>query len=98
RSLAEDGLLITDASLSRLAERYEARRLVLPLFRTAEEVCGLPSVANMVALGALVAHTGLVSDGSMRKAIRESVDEAYLSVDLRAFEAGELLCRDLAHR
>jgi len=39
-----------------------------------------------------------VSDGSMRKAIRESVDEAYLSVDLRAFEAGELLCRDLAHR
>ncbi|HEW89768.1 MAG TPA: hypothetical protein ENG43_00310, partial [Candidatus Bathyarchaeota archaeon] len=83
---------------SRLAERYEARRLVLPLFRKAEEVCGSPSVANMVALGALVAHTGLVSDGSMRKAIRESVDEAYLDVDLRAFEAGELLCRDLASR
>jgi len=42
----------------------------------------------MVALGALVASTGLVKPGSVEKAISESVRPDFLEADLRAFRAG----------
>jgi len=87
-SLAKGGLLLADASLSSEVEAYEVNKLVLPFFEVAKGECGSPSVANMVALGALVGHTGLVSKGAVEKAIGDSVSRAYLDLDLRAFRAG----------
>ena len=92
-SLAREGLLITDTSLSKSAEGVEAERLVLPLFEMAKEASGTTSTANMVALGALVAKTGLVEASSVERAIEDSVGEAYLEADLKAFRAGLELVR-----
>jgi len=88
RSLAGDGLLIVEEGLAELARDLRARKLVLPLLRTAEEVVGSANLANMVALGALVGYTGLVSVPSMEEAIKELVEERFLAADLKAFRAG----------
>lgn len=90
--LSEDSLLITDSSLAAKAEEVRARKLVLPIFETAKKA-GSEGLANMVALGALVGHTGLVSASSLERAIRESVREEFLEADLRAFRAGLELAR-----
>ena len=85
--LAEGALVLTDASLAQHVEGVRTRKLVLPIFEKAREV-GSPALANMVALGALVASTGLVKPESMEKAISESVRPDFLEADLRAFRAG----------
>jgi len=85
--LAEGSLVLTDTSLAQHVKGIRARRLVLPIFEKAREV-GSPALANMVALGALVALTGLVKPESMEKAISESVRPDFLEMDLRAFRAG----------
>ena len=87
-ALREDGLLIADKTLENLLGDVRARKLVFPLARTAERELGSPGLINMVALGALVGSTGLVSVNSMERAISESVGERYLEADLKAFRAG----------
>jgi len=92
-SLAEEGLILADRTLEALLSDVRARKLVLPLVETAEREAGSGKLANMVALGALVASTGLVSTSSMEKAISESVGKRFIDVDLRAFRAGLNLAR-----
>jgi len=87
RDMAEGGVLITDTSLAHLAEELEVRKVIVPIFKTAEEA-GSASLANMVALGALVGRTGLVSASSVEEAIREAVGARFLEQDLRAFRRG----------
>jgi len=87
RDMTEEGILITDTSLAHLTEGLEVRKVVLPIIRTAEEV-GSASLTNMVALGALVGHTGVVSPSSLEEAIRETVGPRFLEQDLRAFRRG----------
>jgi len=91
--LAEDALILADRALEPSLSAVEARKLVLSLVETAERETGSGKLANMVALGALVASTGLVSQDSMEKAISESVEERFLEADLRAFRAGVSLVR-----
>ncbi len=87
-ALREDGLLIADKTLEGLLGDVRARKLVFPLAETAERELGSPGLINMVALGALIGSTGLVSVESTERAISESVGERYLKADLRAFRAG----------
>jgi Pyruvate/2-oxoacid:ferredoxin oxidoreductase gamma subunit len=45
-------------------------------------------VANVVMLGFLVAVTGLVTPQAMEEAIRTSVRERFVSLNLKAFHRG----------
>lgn len=84
--LRPGGLLIVDTVL------------VQP-FEDDENVCGIPAttiaedlgsrlVTNIVVLGYLVGKTGVVSRESLEKAIRTTVKERFLKLDLKALDAG----------
>ena len=61
--------------------------IVIPAIRIAEEL-GSKIVANIVMLGCLVGKTGIVSRESVEEAIRSTVKEHVLELDLKALDAG----------
>jgi 2-oxoglutarate ferredoxin oxidoreductase subunit gamma len=74
---------------------------VFPITETAAAV-GSKVVANVVALGAMNALTGLVSPRSLREAVIQRVPERFRTLNERALQAGEELitqvCSQIAHR
>jgi 2-oxoglutarate ferredoxin oxidoreductase subunit gamma len=89
--LADEGLLIVNASL--VTEPAPVRvhdELRIECTRLAAEA-GDDKLVSVVALGALVARTGIVSPDGVRRAIREVVGAKrpqVLEADLAAFGAG----------
>ena len=59
----------------------------IPATRLAEEL-GRRIVANMIMLGFFTAVSGLVSRGSMQKALEASVKPKTVALNLKAFECG----------
>ena len=80
------GTLIVDADLVRPSAE-DADAVVIPAIRIAEEL-GSKIVANIVMLGCLVGKTGIVSRESVEEAIRSTVKEHVLDLDLKALDAG----------
>lgn len=84
--LAPGATVIVDADLvSSVPGEPSVRRI--PCTRLAEEL-GNRIVANMVMLGALTAASGVVSRGAIEEAIRTSVRERTVPLNLKAFDAG----------
>ena len=84
--LAPDGLLIIEPEL--VNPRQDETDLVsLPAIRIAEEL-GNKLVANIVMLGYLIGASKAVSFRAMEDAIRETVNERHLELDMRALGAG----------
>lgn len=84
--LKPEGLLIVEEDLVRLEAGSRAAAL-LPATRMAEEL-GNRIVMNVVVLGFLVGHTGVVSRAAAEQAIRTTVKPRAVDLNLRAFEAG----------
>ncbi len=59
-----------------------------PIINTAKNDIGRAIVANIVALGAMVALTGAVTRESAEKAVLSRVPEAFVDLNRRAFLAG----------
>jgi len=59
-----------------------------PYTTVAERETGTPRVANMVAIGHIVARTGIIEPEYVERAIEESVPSQWLEVNLKAFRAG----------
>jgi len=59
-----------------------------PYTIVAEREAGTPRVANIVALGHIVARTRIVKPEYVERAIEESVPPQWLEVNLKAFRAG----------
>jgi 2-oxoglutarate ferredoxin oxidoreductase subunit gamma len=89
--LTHGGLLIVNASLvDDHPERTDIDELRLPCTPLAAQG-GDDKLVSVVALGALVAHLGWVTPGSVRAALREMVGKKrpeIVEADLGAFEAG----------
>jgi 2-oxoglutarate ferredoxin oxidoreductase subunit gamma len=89
--LTHGGLLIVNASLvDDHPERTDIDELRLPCTQLAAQG-GDDKLVSVVALGALVAHLGWVTPGSVRAALREMVGKKrpeIVEADLGAFEAG----------
>jgi 2-oxoglutarate ferredoxin oxidoreductase subunit gamma len=84
--LRSGGVLIVDSDLVHPGGD-EVEALGLPASSLAREL-GAPIVANVVMLGYLVGVTGAVSGEAAREAIRTTIDQKAVDLDLRAFEAG----------
>ncbi len=84
-SLKEDGTLIVDTDLVKPDRDYIGAP---PFTRMAEESTGLSLTVNMVALGYLVAKTGVVRRENVEEAIRRRVPKGTEEINLRAFRAG----------
>ncbi len=83
--LRPGGLLIIEPDL--VTPESGVHALALPATRIADEL-GRRVVANVVLLGCLVRHAGLVSRDAAEQAIRETVKPATVDLNLEAFAAG----------
>ncbi|OQX64034.1 MAG: 2-oxoglutarate ferredoxin oxidoreductase subunit gamma [Desulfococcus sp. 4484_241] len=82
------GLLVTDSKLVTPLSKVDARQVPLPLFKTAMETVGEPVTLNICMLGAVVAITGIVKNGSVEKVIETRIPGEFLEVNRKAFSLG----------
>ena len=86
--LLKDGaLVIADTRLCPELPKGDYRIHHLPLTRTAIDV-GSERVANIIALGALVAHAKLCEQHVVEQAVRAETPKSFLDLNLDAFAAG----------
>lgn len=83
--LQPDGILLVDATL--VHEVPTTRAVALPFTKIARDL-GSEAVANIVALGALAALTGVLSRQSLTKAVMARVPEGTQDLNRKALEAG----------
>jgi len=82
----EDGLILTDEEVDLM---QDDRRVVrLPLTRLAFAASGRAIAANIVALGAVTALTGLVSRPALETAVKRRAPRGTEAVNMKALEAG----------
>jgi len=87
--LAPGGLRIVDQQVASDLSVPPDGAVVLPIVLTARQLgAGGVITANVVALGALVALSGAVSEDGVRRALRERVKPETLDLNERALEAG----------
>ena len=93
--LAEGGLLVIDEDLVQPNGGAKFVRMYsVPSTRIAEEM-GRRMVANIVMLGCLAALDQTVSPNALRQAVRDSVPKGTEELNLKAFECGYALGRQL---
>ncbi len=87
--LTGEGILITDSLfVQQLPDRKFKEIYELPITRTAKEKLGKALFANIVALGALVKITGVVSTESLTKAVLARVPKGTEEVNKMALAWG----------
>ncbi|NPV71599.1 MAG: 2-oxoacid:ferredoxin oxidoreductase subunit gamma [Firmicutes bacterium] len=97
KDLKENGVLIVDSSHVTPDPARGVRTLGLPISAIAREVTGRDIAANIVAIGALVRATGIVSDAAIENAVSRRVPAGTTEVNLKALKAGmEVVARSLS--
>ncbi|MDD2732781.1 MAG: 2-oxoacid:acceptor oxidoreductase family protein [Desulfuromonadaceae bacterium] len=87
--LKEGGVLVVDSDLvTKLPTKGNFKIISFPIINTAKNDVGREIVANIVALGAMVALTGQVSRENAEKAVLSSVPEAFIELNRKAFSIG----------
>lgn len=86
-SVKKGGILLMDSSLIEEKPEIDGRVYQIPLTEIAREQVGRSIVANIVALGAIVAITGVVSREDMEEAVFERFPKAR-EINARALAAG----------
>ncbi len=95
--LAEGGLRIVDVDVAAGLATAPVGAILLPITSTARQLEPAGAItANVVALGALVALSGAVSEAGVRRALRERVKPEMLDLNERAFDAGIRLAAGVA--
>ncbi|MEM3730254.1 MAG: 2-oxoacid:acceptor oxidoreductase family protein [Candidatus Bathyarchaeia archaeon] len=87
-SLKEDGILLVDSSNVTNVPQTKAKVFKVPATQVAKENFGNAMFANMVMLGALTKVTKIVSEKSMEKSIKETVQQKTVEANLNAFRKG----------
>lgn len=99
RPLAAGGVRLVEETAVAPDAQLEPGTVTAPLLATARGLGPNGGVAaNVVALGALVALSEVVTEESLRRALRQRVKPALLELNERAFEAGLALGRPAATR
>lgn len=86
--LKEGGVLLVDSDMVKNHPKGNFKTVSFPIINTAKNEVGREIVANIVALGAMVALTGVVSKESAEKAVLSRVPEAFLELNRKAFQTG----------
>lgn len=93
-----DGMLIVDSALTaQHGDRADIHEIDLPAKDIAAEL-GAPQIANMVALGALVAATGVVQLETLERILPEHLSARHrdlLQVNRDALERGARFCEPI---
>jgi 2-oxoglutarate ferredoxin oxidoreductase subunit gamma len=84
--LKPDGILIVDSvNVERVPD---ARAYSIPITRIAEETTGRAVTANVVAVGVIVALSGVVSPGAVEAAVAARAPKGTQELNLKALHAG----------
>ncbi len=86
--LKEGGVLLIDSDLVKNEPKGNFKVTKFNITNTAKNEVGREIVTNIVALGAMVALTGVVSRESAEKAVLSRVPEAFLELNKKAFNLG----------
>jgi len=86
--LKEGGVLLYDSDLVTKLPEGNFKKVGFNIINTAKNEVGREIVANIVALGAMVALTGQVTRENAEKAVLSSVPEAFLDLNKKAFNMG----------
>jgi 2-oxoglutarate ferredoxin oxidoreductase subunit gamma len=86
--LKEGGVLLYDSDLVTKLPEGQFKKIGFNIINTAKNDVGREIVANIVALGAMVALTGQVTRENAEKAVLSSVPEAFLDLNKKAFNMG----------
>ena len=89
--LPDDGILITDSMLVQEVPARLSRVYELPITATAKEELGRDLFANIVALGAIVELTDVVTKESLVKAVLSRVPAGTEEVNQKALSLGAAL-------
>lgn len=86
--LKKNGKLITDTTFVKEVPSIDAELLQLPITKAAREQLGNAMFANIIALGALVGATGIVSEESLVSAVLNRVPKGTEEVNQKALQIG----------
>jgi len=86
--LKQDGVLLYDSDLVTKLPEGNFKKVGFNIINTAKNEVGREIVANIVALGAMVALTGQVTRENAEKAVLSSVPEAFIELNKKAFNMG----------
>lgn len=86
--LKEGGVLLVDSDMVKGLPKGNFKVVSFPIINTAKNDVGREIVANIVALGAMVALTGQVTRENAEKAVLSSVPEAFIELNRKAFSMG----------
>lgn len=82
------GLLLLDSDFAPKAPEGDFKVYYLPIMRMAKTEIGREIVANVIALGAMIAMTGVVARESGEKAVLAKVPEAFIDLNKKAYALG----------
>jgi 2-oxoglutarate ferredoxin oxidoreductase, gamma subunit (EC 1.2.7.3) len=86
--LKDSGILLYDTDLVTKLPEGGFKKVGFNIINTAKNEVGREIVANIVALGAMIALTGVVSRENGLKAVLSRVPEAFLELNEKAYAAG----------
>lgn len=86
--LPADGILVSDSLFVTKLPEHQGKIYQLPITHTAKEALGKALVANIIALGALVKITGIVSQASLEKAVLNRVPKGTEEMNKKALLLG----------
>jgi 2-oxoglutarate ferredoxin oxidoreductase subunit gamma len=93
-SAPTDGIMVLDSDM--VHSRPACRYFEVPATSVAKITLGKVIVANIVMLGALVRATGIVGEGSIEKAILDSVPKGTENLNVKALRHGfDLVTREV---
>ena len=93
--IKEGGVLLLDSDFVKDEPKGNFKIYKFPITRTAKEEVGREIVANVVALGAMIALTDVVARESGEKAVLSKVPEAFLDLNKKAYSMGYDKVKDL---
>ncbi|MEG6585527.1 2-oxoacid:acceptor oxidoreductase family protein [Dendrosporobacter sp. 1207_IL3150] len=88
KKLKPEGKLLIDTTFVKQLPETTAGVLSLPITKAAREELGNAMFANIIALGAIVGATGIVTGESLLKAVLHRVPKGTESVNTKALEIG----------
>jgi 2-oxoglutarate ferredoxin oxidoreductase subunit gamma len=86
--IKEGGILLLDEDFVHRAPQGDFTVYRLPITRMAKEDIGREIVANVVALGAVIGLTGVVSKEAGEQAVLRKVPEAFKDLNKKAYNLG----------
>ena len=82
------GLLLVDSDFVKNPPKGDYKIYDMPIMRTAKVEVGREIVANVIALGAMIALTDVVKRESGEEAVLRRVPEAFIDLNKKAYNLG----------